>query len=235
MPSHYSRDDDEAAESQALILERLKTGPQPLKRAPPEPRSSSPTTSTAHRDYRFDPAAAGNDADYDDNEGDSLNALDLEEQTDELLEKRRQRALAKQTAKAQEEDPVNSAGRPPWLLRAINWVTAQSLVRKLALAASALGVLALVFYLAVGPTGDGTGHHLPEWRWSGNFWKGGKMPYDFPSDVGYPGPTQKGPPSQLAQEDTVSQSGAVKKPWNALPLEITLPNAQSQYGTFEPL
>jgi hypothetical protein len=176
-----------------------------------------------------------NEVDDDDDEADSLDAMDLEEQTDELLEKRRQRALAKQVAKAEEADPVNNAGRPPWLRRAIHWVQAQSLVRKLALAASALFALALVFYLAVGPTGDGKGHHMPEWRWSGNFWKGGKMPYDFPSDVGYPGPTQKGPPSQLAQEDTVSQNGAVKKPWNALPLEIALPNSQSQYGTFEPL
>ncbi|CAO1626521.1 unnamed protein product [Sympodiomycopsis kandeliae] len=206
------RYEDDAAESEALILHRLDTDPQG------RPRVSTIPSSPYQDEVQ---------------EGDS----DLENQTDESLEKRRIRALASRAASS----PSNSGGvgipgavdtkngRPPWLVHGVSYLKKMGLVRQLLLAAAALSALFGVFYIALGPLGGSISDSVRAWKWKGNTWTDGNIPFTFPDDVGYPGPTEPGSPSDLADEDKVIDSRPM--PPN-FPVETRLP--ESLYGSFDP-
>lgn len=210
-PPRYSSvqdaDDSVDAESEALILHRLGTDP-----------SGRPRVHSVPHDDAHDGGASDDDDD------------DLEGQTDESLEKRRIRALAARgVAAASSSAPGGvdaSNGRPPWLVNTIHSIKRLGLVRQLLLAGVALLALGGIFYLALGPLG-----HIPKaFSWHGNTWteEEGGIPFTFPDDVGYPGPTEKGSPADLAEEDHVIDS----RPMGPLPVETRLP--ESLYGSFDP-
>lgn len=207
--AHTSSDDEE---SEALILHRLGTDPHGRPRVHSVPHVADELD--GHR---------GSDDDAD---------SDLEGQTDESLEKRRIRALAARGVAAATSPGVgipggvdDKNGRPPWLVNLTHSIRRLGLVRQILLAAVGIVSLAGVFYLALGPL---DGQISRAWSWKGNTWTDGSIPYTFPDDVGYPGPTEEGKPAELAEEDQVIDS----RPMGPLPVETRLP--ESLYGSFNP-
>lgn len=155
---------------------------------------------------------------------------DIEDQSDEYLEKRRLRALEDQHTSQVEADLVDNQGRPAWFRRLLYTIGRWPVYLRLLLGTGAFLFLVGLFYFALGssdvmPTSPAD----TTWSWAGNIWHGGKIPFTFPGDVGYPGPTEMGKPAQLAQED---KTAGIKKPWSALPIEVNLP--EGKYGDFNP-
>ncbi|CAO1634959.1 unnamed protein product [Parajaminaea phylloscopi] len=212
MPPPRHSEDETASnpEEEALILHRLDT----------DPRSGQPRVITIPSNGDGDDTL-GSDAE-DDN--------DIEGQTDEMLEKRRLKALARQrsAANAGAHDRLAASevkgGRPTWLLGLITALRRLSLPYKLALSGASLLLLGGLFYFALGPTGA---KHI--WHYAGDVWTGGSIPYTFPSDVGYPGPTATGAPAQLEEEDKLTGT----RPSPNLPVETHLGGASGKFNPFQ--
>lgn len=200
--------DDDDPEAEALILHRLDT----------DPKSGKPRITTIPTHSELD----SDDSGIEDGED------DLEGQTDEMLEKRRVKALARQAARKQATapaaDPDAKLGRPRWLQDGMGSFTRLKPLHKYTIIGIALSLLGLVFYLALGSGGTGR-----IWHYAGDIWTGGGVPYTFPSDVGYPGPTATGSPAKLQEEDKLTGS----RPSPYTPIETQLDTAK--YGSFNPL
>lgn len=206
-PPRYDEAADEQAESEALILHRLDT----------DPKSGRPRVHTI-------PSAQHDDDDNDDA------GSDIEGQSDEMLEKRRIKALAKRAVAdataSSNADPTT--GRPPWLVEGTKtFRRSPPLIRGLVIAI-ALVLLGGVFYFALGDSEALQGGAKKIWSYGGEVWKGGSVPYTFPGDVGHPGPTATGAPGQLEEEDKLTGT----RPSPEIPVETHLPT--SQYGSFKP-
>lgn len=100
---------------------------------------------------------------------------------------------------------LDKTGRPEWLEDGIK-ATKTSKRLRLYLFIGLVLVLAGVFTFAFS-SGNERGKAHKVYQWAGDFWRGGGGggkaggPYLFPTDIGYPGPTQTGKPANLADED----------------------------------
>lgn len=193
-------------EAESLILHRLET----------DPRSGQPRITTIPS-TRHD----GNIS----RESDASDQDDVEEQTDETLEKRRIKALSRQGVAVANATASSDSktGQSTWLLGAVNTFRCLPTPFKLASIALSAALLGGLFYFALGTSGA-----QRIWHYGSDAWTGGSIPYTFPSDVGYPGPTATGAPAQLEEEDRLTGT----RPSPGLPVETYL---GGQYGTFNPL
>lgn len=183
-----SRSDDESSvddrDTEALTLHRLDTAPRPQQQ---------------HR-RRKSETVYSDDADDEDDEQAFLRDADLEA----AISARRHAAAQRAAESAAADDKT---GRPDWLKDGIQ-IARTSRRARIFLITGLILLLVAIFSFAFGDPSNDDSHLHGMYTWAGDIWRGtgdggaGGQVFNFPTDVGYPGPTQTGKPAFLEQEDT---------------------------------
>lgn len=112
-------------------------------------------------------------------------------------------AAARAAAAADRAPVLDKTGRPEWLKEGIRAARLSRRVRLLLGLGVLLLLLAIFSFAFSSGTDDSRVNRV--YKWAGDIWHPSNMgagaPYAFPTDVGYPGPTQTGKPANLAEED----------------------------------
>lgn len=178
--------------------------------------TASAMTTTAPRRYSN---ASSDGSDAVEREALILHRLDTEPKTASASSYRKTDAfvdddeddIALPSRNGDEEQALDKTGRPEWLKDGL--AAGKRSIRLRIFFFVGIGLLLLLLFAFVFSSSDGAQGGLKKvYKWAGDVWREGDeeaesgSPWEFPIDVGYPGPTATGKAPQLANEDIATPS-----------------------------